>query len=66
LRLPRSVVRNARLTEGDSVDVSVDNGTIVIRPSRPRHALDELVARITLRNRHRESDWSAPVGDEIW
>jgi antitoxin MazE len=66
LRLPKSVAREARLGEGDTVDVSVDNGTIVIRPSRPRYALDELVSRITARNRHLETDWDGPVGNEGW
>jgi antitoxin MazE len=66
LRLPKSVAREAQLDEGDTVDVSVHNGTIVIRPTRPRYSLDELVGRITARNRHAESDWSGPVGDEMW
>ena len=66
LRLPKSVAREAQLDEGDMVDVSVDNGAIVIRPSRPRYSLDELVRRITVRNRHQESDWGAAVGDEVW
>jgi antitoxin MazE len=66
LRLPKSVAREARLDEGDTVDVSVDNGAVVIRPSRPRYSLDELVGRITARNRHREVNWDGPVGEEVW
>ena len=66
LRLPKSVAREAQLDEGDTVDVSVDNGTIVIRPSRPRYALEDLVGRITARNRHSESDWDPAVGHEVW
>ena len=66
LRLPRSVAREVRVDEGDTVEVSVDNGAIVIRPGRPRYSLDELVRRITTRNRHRETDWGTPVGDEVW
>lgn len=66
LRLPKSIAREARLGEGDIVAVSVDNGTIVIRPSRPRYSLNELVGRITAKNRHRESDWGGPIGDELW
>jgi antitoxin MazE len=65
LRLPKSVAREVRLDEGDTVQVSVDNGTIVIRPSRPRYSLDELVRRITQKNRHDESDWGGPLGDEV-
>lgn len=66
LRLPKSVAREAQLDEGDTVDVSVDNGTIVIRPSRPRYTLDELVGRINARNRHDRSDWGGPLGKEVW
>jgi antitoxin MazE len=66
LRLPKSVAREARLDEGDTVDVSVDNGTIVIRPSRPRCSLNELVRRITPKNRHDERDWGGPLGNEVW
>jgi antitoxin MazE len=66
VRLPKSIAREARLDEGDMVQVSVDNGTIVIRPTRPRYSLDELVGRITPKNRHDEIDWRGPVRDEVW
>ncbi len=66
LRLPKSVAREAQLDEGDKVEVSVRNGTIVVRPTRPSYSLDDLVARITPRNRHGESDWGTPVGHEPW
>jgi len=66
LRLPKSVAREAQLGEGDTVQVSVDNGAIVIRPSHPRYSLEELVRRITPKNRHDESDWGGPLGDEAW
>ncbi len=66
LRLPKSVAREAEVGEGDTVDVSVRNGAIIIRPSRPTYSLERLVAKITPRNRHDESDWGAPVGQETW
>jgi antitoxin MazE len=66
LRLPKSVALEAEVDEGDTVDVSVKNGAIVIRPSRPTYSLGALVAKITSRNRHDESDWGAPVGHETW
>ena len=66
LRLPKSVTLEAQVDEGDTVNVSVRNGTIVIRPSRPTYSLEQLVAKITPRNRHHESDWGTPVGDEAW
>ena len=66
LRLPKSVVIEAQLGAGDRVEVSVSDGAIVVRPTRPAYSLDELVARITPRNRHAETDWRAPVGGETW
>ncbi len=66
LRLPKSIAREVQLDAGDTVQVYVDNGAIVIRPSRPRYSLDELVRRITPKNRHDESAWGRPVGDEVW
>ena len=66
LRLPKSVALEVRLDEGDTVDVSVKNGAIVISPSRPTYSLEQLVTRITPQNRHEESDWGAPVGHEVW
>ena len=66
LRLPKSVALEADVDEGDTVDVSVRNGAIVIRPSRPTYSLERLVGQITSRNRHGESDWGMPVGQETW
>ena len=66
LRLPKSVALEAQIGEGDTVDVSVRNGAIVIRPSRPTYSLEQLIAKITPRNRHDESEWAAPVGHEAW
>ena len=66
LRIPRSVASAMDVREGDAVDVTVHEGAIVIRPAVPRYTLDELVSRITPRNRHRETDWGGPVGGESW
>ncbi len=66
LRLSKSIAREAQIDEGDTVDVSVRNGAIVIQPSRPRYSLQQLVAKITPRNRHTEIDWGAPAGHEVW
>jgi antitoxin MazE len=66
LRLPKSVALEAQVDEGDTVDVSVRNGAIVIHPSRPTYSLEQLVAKITPRNRHDETDWGAPTGHEAW
>ena len=66
VRLSKAVAAEAQVAEGDTVEVSVKAGAIVLRPARPTYSLDQLVAKITPRNRHRETDWGAPAGDEQW
>ena len=66
LRLSKAVAQEAQIRDGDQVDVSVRNGAIVIRPSRRTYSLDELVSKITPKNRHGESDWGTSSGREAW
>jgi antitoxin MazE len=66
VRLPKSVALEAQVEVGDAVDVRVEDGAIVIRPTPPRYTLEALVDAITPRNRHDESDWDTPVGREAW
>ena len=64
LRLPKAVALEARLDEGDTVDVSVKNGTIVVRPTRPTYSLDTLVAKITPSNAPGDCVWACPAGTD--
>jgi antitoxin MazE len=58
VRIPLAIARQAGLGEGDCVALALDRaGGIVLRPARKRYELSELVAKITLKNRHRETDW---------
>jgi len=67
VRIPRSIARGARLSDGDQVEVDLTaEGAIILRPARRRYDLDELVAGITARNRHRETDWGTAKGKESW
>jgi antitoxin MazE len=66
VRIPKASAEEAGLSEGAPVELTVVDGKIVIAPACREYALEELVAGITPRNRHVESDWGAPVGKEIW
>lgn len=67
IRIPKALADQLRLAEGDPVSVEAgDDGSLVIRPARARYRLEELVGRITRRNRHPETTWRAPVGREVW
>ena len=67
VRIPRAIVKDAGLAEGDrlSLDLEAD-GSIVLRSSHRRYSLDELVGGISKKNRHRETDWGAAQGKESW
>ncbi len=67
VRIPRSVAQDTHLSSGNSVDVAVQDGQIVIAPARrSRFRLDELLKGVTPQNRHLESDSGIAVGREAW
>jgi antitoxin MazE len=66
LRLPKPLAELARLREGTSVEISIDDGALVIKPSRPRYELAKLLAGEDKKRRHDEVDWGPPKGEEIW
>ena len=56
---------NTRLRERDELTQAVaKNGAIVIKPAQREHHLEELISKITARNRHGETDWGPRVGKE--
>ena len=66
LRLPRHVVEGANLKEGVSVEVEVREGALVVTPVRKKFKLSELLAGVTPKNSHAETDWGDPQGEEAW
>ena len=65
VRIPREVVKEAGLEEGDRLSLAMgEDGSIVLRSHRRKYSLDLLVAGITAKNRHRETDWGAAQGKE--
>lgn len=67
VRIPESVVEEARLVPGREVTIKNVRNTVVIAPvvAKKRPTLEELVARITPKNLHKEIDWGDPVGKEL-
>ena len=67
VKIPRAIVKEARLVEGDrlSLDLAGD-GSIVLRSRHRKYSLDRLVAGIKPENRHLETDWGPHRGRESW
>jgi antitoxin MazE len=66
VRISKGIAAAVNVEDGDQVEVSVQDGAIVIRPAAKRYTIEELVEGITAKNRHRETDWGAPTGRETW
>ena len=67
LRIPKSFAEEVQVSEGAEVDLSLENGHLVIRVvPQATIILEDLLADITDENLHGEIDTGGPVGGEIW
>lgn len=66
LRLPRHIAEGVRLSEGQTVEFEISDETLIVRPTRKRFKLADLLADFKKADREDEVDWGTPVGDEAW
>lgn len=67
LRLNKQLLERAGLKPGDEVEISVEDGSLVIVPARKirgKYNLENLVARIPEDYQPEEVDWGKPSGSE--
>jgi len=67
VRIPKAVADAAKFRPGDPLQLAVNaSGTVTICKKKAKLQLSELVRAITPENRHAETDWGEPVGNELW
>jgi antitoxin MazE len=70
LRVPSAFAKEVGASEGKCADMTIENGALVVKlakaKKRRRYSLEMLVDEITEENRHSETEWGPPVGNEIW
>ena len=67
VRIPKPFVKEAHIAYGTSVDLSVDEGRIVITPTiNQQYELDDLLKGINKKNIHAEIHTGNAVGQEAW
>jgi len=67
LRIPKAFAAEVGVGPGSSVDVSVHEGELVVRPLRQDVLrLSDLLAGVTPENVHAETPTGAAVGKEVW
>ncbi len=65
VRIPANLLEAAGLTLNSAVELAVEAGRIVIKPSES-YSLNELLAGINQNNLHSETEWGAAQGKEEW
>lgn len=69
LRFPTTVLKQASLSVGESVDISVRKGKIIVSPAtqtRGKYNLKDLVSRLPRKHAVHEEDWGPATGREAW
>ncbi len=66
LRLPKHILDELKLKENDQLEVSLDNGAIVMKKTRERKTLEERMAGYTGAYVCSEWDTGEAQGQEIW
>ncbi len=67
VRIPKPVADAAKLREGDRLEFRVARpGAVQIRVAKSKPTLAHLIGGITADNRHEETDWGKPKGNEVW
>ncbi len=69
VRLPKESVDRLELTEGQAMHIEETQdgkGISLIPAARAQQSLAKLLAQVTPKNLHQQTDWGAPVGNEIW
>ena len=67
LRIPKAFAKESHLTTGSVVDLTVDNGKLVVDLNpEPEYSLKDLLKKVTKTNLHSEADTGKVVGKEVW
>ena len=72
VRIPKDIAKKMRFVVGSRITVTPEKGRVVIKaaaqPSAEENvpSLEELLRRVTPRNRHPETYWGPPRGREVW
>jgi Growth regulator len=65
--IPKSILEIVGITENEPVNLSVENGNIVIsRIEKTKKTIEEIFEGYTGDFQNEEIDWGDDVGEEVW
>ena len=67
IRIPKPLAQDAAMREGVSVEMSVEEGRLILVPQKARrYQLGTLLKAISAKNIHAEVDTGEATGKEAW
>ncbi len=66
LRIPKPFAEEVLLKEGSRVDITLENGKIIMTPVSKEYDLERLLSHVNETNIHEEYSYGKPVGNELW
>lgn len=67
LRIPKAFALETSLKCGSTVELSLDNGKLIIEPVSPQeYSLENLLSAVKETNIHKEYSDGKPLGKELW
>jgi antitoxin MazE len=64
LRVPKPIATQVGLKAGAEVEITAEDGRIIVSAARPAYSLNELLTGMTPAAMHTAFDWGADVGRE--
>lgn len=66
VRIPKPFAIEADIADGESVDISIEDGKIIIEKPASSYSLERLLDGVTSENIHAEIDPGDPMWNEVW
>jgi antitoxin MazE len=65
LRVPKEIATQIGLKAGARVEITAEEGRIIVSVARPVYSLDELLVGMTPNAMHTAYDWGTELGREV-
>lgn len=64
VRIPSNIAEKIAIQQGSEIELSVENQVLILKPKKKKPSLDDLLAKVTIENRHTEIDFGYVEGNE--
>jgi antitoxin MazE len=67
VRIPKPLAEDAKVEEGTVLNLAVSEGKVIATPvKKNKQSLKQMLAKVSRKNLHAETESGAPVGREVW